>query len=322
MAVLRLKPPEAGELETQANKQMKKTQHEVSRFSPPARPGLCGSTAAPCSGCRAPAGCPSPLVTPAAPGSPPQTRSHRRPARRPHQHSAGRLTRPACASRLRPAERSAARDGLLRAPPPRARPRGPVLTGALGGSARPGQRPPRSPAPGTGSPAPSRPGPALRPAAPAEGGSGRSGSRPPPSGRAGSSPAASVAGRGGMWRPGAAGAVLAARRAAAARRQSGGPGGAPLPGAANAGRGRTVRVRGAARRGLRRREEGAAGGEGRAAGGVSSAGHGPLVAPRRARGQDGSHSPRRALRGPDQRALPPRRGRPLAPCRASPCERR
>ncbi|KAM6230765.1 frataxin, mitochondrial isoform 2-T2 [Porphyrio hochstetteri] len=43
-----------------------------------------------------------------------------------------------------------------------------------------------------------------------------------------------------MWRPGAAGAVRAARRAvAAARRRSGGSGGAPLAGAAVAGRGRT-----------------------------------------------------------------------------------
>lgn len=171
MAELRLKPPEAGELETQANKQMKKTQHEVSCFCPPARPGLCGSTAAPYSGCCARAGCPSPLVTPgcarvtasatlpqatgAVPAAPPQ-------ARRPHQRGAARLTRPACASRLRPAERSTARDGLLRAPPPRARPRAPALTGALGGSARPGQRPPRSPAPGSGSPAPGRPGAAPR----------------------------------------------------------------------------------------------------------------------------------------------------------------
>ncbi|XP_069632663.1 frataxin, mitochondrial isoform X2 [Haliaeetus albicilla] len=40
-----------------------------------------------------------------------------------------------------------------------------------------------------------------------------------------------------MWRPGAAGAVRAARRAAAAaRRRSGGPGGAPLAGTAAAGR--------------------------------------------------------------------------------------
>ncbi|XP_037228502.1 frataxin, mitochondrial [Falco rusticolus] len=42
-----------------------------------------------------------------------------------------------------------------------------------------------------------------------------------------------------MWRPGAAGAVSAARRAAAAWRRSGGPGDAPLAGAAVGGRGRT-----------------------------------------------------------------------------------
>ncbi|KAM6230764.1 frataxin, mitochondrial isoform 1-T1 [Porphyrio hochstetteri] len=46
-----------------------------------------------------------------------------------------------------------------------------------------------------------------------------------------------------MWRPGAAGAVRAARRAvAAARRRSGGSGGAPLAGAAVAGRGRTQQL--------------------------------------------------------------------------------
>ncbi|KAM9213870.1 frataxin, mitochondrial [Leptosomus discolor] len=44
-----------------------------------------------------------------------------------------------------------------------------------------------------------------------------------------------------MWRPGAAGAVRAARRAAA-RWRSGGPGGAPLAGAAAAGRGRTQQL--------------------------------------------------------------------------------
>ncbi|XP_076218897.1 frataxin, mitochondrial [Aptenodytes patagonicus] len=42
-----------------------------------------------------------------------------------------------------------------------------------------------------------------------------------------------------MWRPGAAGALRAARRAAA-RRRSGGPEGAPLAGAAAAGCGRTA----------------------------------------------------------------------------------
>lgn len=46
-----------------------------------------------------------------------------------------------------------------------------------------------------------------------------------------------------MWRPGAAGAVRAARRAAAGQRRSEGPGGAVLAGAAAAARGRTVSMR-------------------------------------------------------------------------------